>query len=468
MSKPSQSPKRRKSRRKKELPQDIPKVDALKQINMNAAGLDIGDDQIYVAVPEGQDKESVRVFGTFTANLYTLADWLEVCEVTTVAMESTSIYWIPIYEILEERGFEVYLVNASHVKNVTGKKTDILDCQWIQQLHTYGLLRASFRPPEDMAALRSLVRHRANLIRSATAEIQHMQKALQLMNLKLTNVVSDITGLTGMCIIRDIVSGVHDPEALARHRDPRCAKSRDEIALSLQGNYKAEHLFELKQALEAYDFYQRQIQGCDEQIEGVYNAFEPQVDINERPLPPSRKRRRKPKDNEPDFDLRLYLYQMAGVDLTEIDGVNSLTVQVVLSEIGVDMSKWPTVKHFTSWLGLCPHNDKTGGKVIRTRTRKTQSRAAAALRMAASALSHSHSALGGYYRRMKAKLGAPAAVTATAHKLARIIYAMLKSHTEYQDPGEGYYEEQARQRAVKNLKRKAKQLGFQLIGETAA
>lgn len=467
MSKPSQSPKRRR-RQKKELPQDIPRVDPLDQINMNAAGLDIGDEEIYVAVPEGRDEESVRVFGTFTAHLHTLADWLEACEVTTVAMESTGVYWIPAYEILEERGFEVYLVNARHVKNVTGKKTDILDCQWIQQLHTYGLLQASFRPPEDMAALRSLVRHRGNLIRSATAEIQHMQKALQLMNLKLTNVVSDITGLTGMCIIRDIVSGVHEPEALAKHRDPRCAKSQDEIALSLQGNYKGEHLFELKQALEAYDFYQRQIQGCDEQIEGVYNAFEPQVDIDEKPLPPSRKKRRKPKDNEPDFDLRLYLYQMAGVDLTEIDGVNSLTIQVVLSEIGTDMSMWPTVKHFTSWLGLCPHNDKTGGKVIRTHTRKTQSRAAAALRMAASSLSHSHSALGGYYRRMRAKLGAPAAVTATAHKLARIIYAMLKNQTGYQDPGQGYYEEQARQRAIKNLKRKANQLGFQLIDETAS
>ena len=467
MSKPSQNPKRRR-RQKKELPQDIPKVDALKQININAAGLDIGDDEIYAAVPEGRNKESVRVFGTFTAHLYALADWLEECEVTTVAMESTGIYWIPTYEILEERGFEVYLVNAKHVKNVTGKKTDILDCQWIQQLHTYGLLQASFRPPEDIAALRSLVRHRANLIRSATAEIQHMQKALQLMNLKLTNVVSDITGLTGMRIIRDIVSGVHAPEALAMHRDPRCAKSHDEIALSLHGNYKAEHLFALKQALEAYDFYQRQIQRCDKQIEEVYNAFEPQVDIDERPLPPSRKRRRKPKDNEPDFDLRLYLYQMAGVDLTEIDGVNTLTAQVVLSEIGVDMSKWPTVKHFTSWLGLCPHNDKTGGKVIRTRTRKTQNRAAAALRMAASTLSNSHSALGGYYRRMRAKLGAPGAVTATAHKLARIIYAMLKDHAEYQDPGEGYYEERARQRAIKNLKRKANQLGFQLIGEPAS
>jgi hypothetical protein len=292
-----------------------------------------------------------------------------------------------------------------------------------------------------------------------------MQKALQLMNLKLTNVVTDITGLTGMCIIRDIVSGVHDPALLAKHRDPRCAKSQDEIALSLQGNYKAEHLFALKQALEAYDFYQRQIQQCDEQIEGVYNTFEPQVDINERPLPPSRKKRRKPKGNEPDFDLRLYLYQMAGVDLTEIDGVNSLTAQVVLSEIGLDMSMWPTVKHFTSWLGLCPHNDKTGGKVIRTRTHKTQNHAAAALRLAASALSHSHSALGSYYRRMRAKLGSPEAVTATAHKLARIIYAMLKNQTEYQDPGEGYYEEQSRQRAIKNLKRKANRLGLQLMEE---
>jgi transposase len=467
MSKPSQSPKQRR-RRRKEIPQDIPTVDVLKQINVNAAGLDIGDDQIYAAVPEGQDKKSVRVFGTFTTHLHTLVDWLEACEVTTVAMESTGIYWIPIYEILEKRGFEVYLVNASHIKNVTGKKTDILDCQWIQQLHTYGLLRASFRPPEDIAALRSLVRHRANLIRSATAEIQHMQKALQLMNLKLTNVVSDITGLTGMCIIRDIVSGVHDPGALAKHRDPRCAKGQNEIALALQGNYKAEHLFALKQALEAYDFYQSQIQRCDEQMEGLYNVFEPQVDIDERPLPSSRKRRRKPKDNEPDFDLRLYLYQMAGVDLTEIDGINVLTAQVVLSEIGTDMSKWPTVKHFTSWLGLCPHNDKTGGKVIRTRTRKTQNRAAAALRMSASTLSHSHSALGGYYRRMRAKLGAPEAVTATAHKLARIIYAMLKNQTEYQDPGEGYYEEQARQRAIKNLKRKANQLGFQLMEKVAS
>jgi transposase len=467
MSKLSQSPKRRKSHQRKELPQDIPKVDVLKQININAAGLDIGDDEIYAAVPEGRDKESVRVFGTFTVNLNSLADWLEACEVTTVAMESTGIYWISIYEILEARGFQVYLVNAKHIKNVTGKKTDILDCQWIQQLHTYGLLRASFRPPDDIAALRSLVRHRANLIRSVSAEIQHMQKALQLMNLKLTNVVSDITGLTGMCIIRDIISGVHDPETLAKHRDSRCAKGRDEIALSLQGNYKAEHLFELKQSLEAYDFYQGQIRRCDEQIEGIYNAFQPQVNINERPLPSSRKKRRKPKDNEPDFDLRSYLYQIAGVDLTEIDGVNSLTAQVVLSEIGTDMSKWATVKHFTSWLGLCPHNDKTGGKVIRTCTHKTQNRASAALRMAASALSHSHSALGGYYRRMRAKLGSPEAVTATAHKLARIIYAMLKDQTEYHDPGEGHYEEQARQRAIKNLKHKANQLGFRLIEVTA-
>ena len=241
-------------------------------------------------------------------------------------MESTGIYWIPIYEILETQGFDVYLVNAQHLKNVTGKKTDTLDCQWIQQLHTYGLLRASFRPPEHIAALRSLVRHRANLIRSATAEIQHMQKSLQLMNLKLTNVVSDITGLTGMRIIRDIIAGVQDPKQLAKHRDPRCAQPEAVIAKSLQGNYKMEHLFALKQAVQAYDFYQGQIHACDEHIQQLYDSFEPLVDLEAQPLPLSRKKRRKPMGNEPAFDLRLSLYQMVGVDLTEIDGVNVLTV----------------------------------------------------------------------------------------------------------------------------------------------
>jgi len=454
--------KPRKRKKKVVEQQTLPKVEALEQLNLNAAGLDIGDDEIYVAVPEGRDEVAVRVFQTFTVDLYALADWLTACGVDSVAMESTGVYWIPIYEILEARGFEVYLVNARHIKNVTGRKTDILDCQWIQQLHTYGLLQPSFRPPEAICALRALVRHRSNLIKSCTREIQHMQKALQQMNVKLTNVISDITGVTGMCIIRDIVAGERDPHNLARHRNPRCARSEEEIARALQGHYKPEHVFALKQALEAYDFFQRQMRDCDAEIEKLYAAFQPQVDVAQQPLRPRKRRRRKPEGNEPDFDLRLYLYQMAGVDLTQIDGVNALTVQQVLSETGVDMSPWPTVKHFTSWLSLCPHNKKTGGKIIKSGTQKSQNRAAAALRMAAQSLAHSKSGLGAYYRRMRARLGKPEAVTATAHKLARIIYAMLKNQTPYHDPGEDYYEERVRQRAIKNLKRKAKRLGFEV------
>jgi transposase len=453
--------------KKKAAVQDIPKLEALQQINLNAAGLDIGDDEIYAAIPEGRDEVSVRVFQTFTRNLHALADWLESCGVDTVAMESTGVYWIPIYEILETRGFEVYLVNARHIKNVPGRKTDTLDCQWIQQLHTYGLLQASFRPPQEICALRDLARHRDNLIRSCSREIQHMQKALQLMNIKLTNVISDITGVTGMLIIRDIVAGERDPHKLAQHRNPHCAKTEKEIALALEGNYKPEHVFVLKQALQAYDFFQQQIRDCDAEMERLYAAFEPRVDVNEKPLKPRKRKRNKPEKNAPAFDLRLYLYQMAGIDLTQVDGLNALTVHKVLTETGVDMSPWPTVKHFTSWLSVCPHNDKTGGKVIRSKTKKTQNRAAAALRMAAQSLAHSHSALGAYYRSMRTKLGAPEAVTATAHKLARIIYSMLKNQTEYVDPGEDYYEEQARQRAIRSLKRKAKRLGFDLVSTTA-
>ena len=375
-------------------------------------------------------------------------------------MESAGVYWIPTYEILEERGFEVYLVNAR-------RKTDILDCQWIQQLHTYSLLRASFRPAEEIRALRSLVRHRNTLIRSCAREIQHMQKALQQMNVKLTNVISDITGVTGMRIIRDIVAGDQDPETLARHRDPRSAKSEQEIAKSLQGHYKPQHVFVLKQALKVHDFYQQQIEECDAEIEKRCAAFEPQVDISEKPLKPGKRKGHERRGNEAYFNLSQYLYQWAGVDLTQIDGLDALTIQKVLSETGMDMSPWPTAKHLTSWLSLCPHNDKTGRKIIKSRTKKTQNRAAAALRVAAQSLSRSNSALDAYHRRMRAKLGGLQAATATAHKLARIIYSMLENQTEYVDPGQGYYEEQARQRAIESLKRKAKDLGFDLVSATA-
>lgn len=448
--------------KRKQKTKDVTQLENLQQLNLNAAGLDIGAEEIYVCVPADRDEQPVRAFGTYTAGLHALADWLAACGIDTVAMESTGIYWIPIYEILEARGFDVNLVNARQIKNVPGRKTDVLDCQWIQQLHTYGLLRGSFRPPEELCALRALVRHRDNLIRYRSAHIQHMQKALQLMNIKLTQVVSDITGVTGLSIIRAIVDGEQDPEVLAGLRNPQCAKSESEIAQALAGNYKAEHLFALKQALAQYDFYQQQMQACDAEIEAMYEAFPP-LEEDEFVSPPPKPRRGKPRKNQAHFDLATSLYQMVGVDLTAIDGIDALIAQKIISEIGMDMSKWPTVKHFTSWLGLAPHNDKSGGKVLRSHTAKTKNRANTAFRIAAQSLSRSQSALGAYYRRMRAKHGPAKANVATAHKLARIVYHMLKYREPYVDPGAARYEEQYRERAIRNLQRKAAKLGLELV-----
>lgn len=450
------------AKRKKLLPKDIPLLDTLKQLNLNAAGLDIGAEEIYVCVPADRDEPSVRAFPTFTPDLCALAAWLEACAIDTVAMESTGVYWIPIYEILEARGFRVHLVNARQLKNVSGRKTDVLDCQWIQQLHTYGLLRASFRPPEQICALRALARHRDNLIRYRSAHIQHMQKALELMNIKLTHVISDITGVTGLSIIRAILAGERDPRALARLRNVQCAKSEDEIAKALQGNYKAEHLFVLKQALAQYDFYQRQLQECDAEMEAMYAALPPS-DPDEQGSPPPKPKTGKPRKNQAHYDLATSLYRMVGVDLTAIDGIDALTAQTIISEIGVDVTAWPTVKHFASWLGVAPHNRKSGGKVLSSRTKKTQNRVGLAFRIAAQSLSRSHSALGGFYRRMRAKHGPAKANTATAHKLARIVYYMLKNRTTYADPGQDYYQQQYHKRAARNLRRKAAKLGLQLV-----
>jgi transposase len=442
--------------------QKVVKLDSLKQLNLNAAGLDIGAAEIWACVPEERDESPVRVFRSFTVDLHALADWLEACQIDTVAMESTGVYWIPVYEILEERGFELYLVNAQHIKNVKGRKTDVLDCQWVQQLHTYGLLQASFRPKDEIVALRAYIRHRDNLIRYRSAHIQHLQKALQQMNVQLMNVLSDITGHTGMQIIRAIVAGQHDPVILARYRDPRCASSEAEIAKALTGHYRAEHLFALQQALELYDIYNEKIKACDEQIEQMYSRFKPQIDVEQHPLPPSNKKKRK-KANRPDFDLRLYLYQISGVDLTQIDGIDVLIAQTIISEVGLDMSKWPTSKHFCSWLGLAPHNDTSAGKVLRRGTKKTKNRANTALRLAASSVNRSESALGAFFRRKRAQIGSPKAIVATAHKIARIVYHMLKYGAEYQDPGAEYYEQQYRERTIKSLQRKAKKLGLDLV-----
>jgi transposase len=453
---PKQS-KKSKNRRKPK----VVKLESLKQINLNAAGLDIGAAEIWTCVPEGRDEVSVRPFPTFTPDLHALADWLEACDVETVAMESTGVYWIPIYEILEARGFEVYLVNARHLKNVPGKKTDVLDCQWIQQLHTYGLLKSSFRPEDEMVALRAYIRHRDNLIRYRAGHVLHMQKALHLMNIQLTNVISDITGQTGMHIIRAIVAGQHDPVTLAQYRDPRCHSSETEIAKALSGHYRDEHLFALKQALELYDFYHHQIQACDSEIEQKYAAIKPVFDDDLSPSPPAQKKGR--SKNEPDFDLHRYLFQITGIDLTQIDGLDVLTVQQIITETGTDMSAWPTVKHFASWLTLAPHNAISGGKLLHSHTQKSTNRAAQAFRMAAQSAGRSQSALGAFYRRIRAKHGAPIAITATAHKIARIFYYMLKNKQEYNDPGQDYYEQKYRERVIKNMERRAKDLGLELV-----
>jgi transposase len=433
----------------------------LQCLNLNAAGIDIGSKSHFVAVPVGTDDEPVREFECFTADLHRLADWLISCGVTTVAMESTGTYWIPVFEILESRNLEVKLVNARHVKNVPGRKTDVMDCQWLLQLHTYGLLAGAFRPPEQICALRAIIRHRMNQVRYSSAHIQHMQKALTQMNLLLHNVVSDITGVTGMRIIKAILDGERDSRVLASLRDKRCKNSVETIAKSLEGNYRHEHLFSLKQAVDTFEFYQGQITDCDREIETLLSNFDSAT--RSLPLQPSDNASSKTRRVEQTFNLQNELNRVSGVDLTKIDGIDSITALKVISEIGLDMDRWKSEKHFASWLGLSPGNKISGGKRLSGKTKPVVNRAAMALRMAASSLYKSSCALGAYYRRMKSRLGAPKAITATAHKLARLVYSMLKNGTEYTDVGQDYYEQTYKSRVVKNLKKRAQQLGYELI-----
>jgi transposase len=424
----------------------------LRNINQHAAGIDIGSRSHFVAVPEGADEQPVREFSTFTGDLERLAEWLGSCGVTTVAMESTGVYWIPVFEMLESHGFEVRLVNARHVKNVPGRKSDVLDCQWLQQLHTYGLLRGAFRPVEQVCTLRAYVRQRAMLVRSAASYIQRMQKALAQMNLQLHNVVADITGVTGMRILKAILGGERNPNVLAAMRDQRCKNSEETIARSLKGSYRPEHLFSLRQAIELYEFHQTKIVDCDRQILEQLKSFDAQDTRND--TPPA--------------NVGEALQRMSGVDLTSIDGIDTNTALKILAEIGTDMSRWKTAKHFASWLGLSPGAKVSGGKVLSSATKPVANKAAAAFRMAAFTLFNSKSAIGAYLRRQRARLGAPKAITATAHKLARLVYAMLTHGTAYVDAGQEYYEERYRSRVVQNLKRKAHGLGFELVTLQAA
>jgi transposase len=440
----------------------VPTKEEIPVVHPDAAGLDIGSTEIWAAVPSDRAPHPVRKFGTFTPDLHALADWLQSCGIKTVAMESTGVYWLPCYEILEARGFEVYLVNAYHLKHVPGRKSDVQDCQWIQRLHTFGLLNASFRPAAAICALRSYLRHRANLIQHRAAHIQHLQKALLQMNVQLTQVLKDITGVTGLAIIRAIVAGERDPVQLAQLRDCRCASDEAAIAKALTGNYRAEHLFALKQALALYDFYTTQVRECDAELECLFSLLPPTHHDELPPLDPVDKKNSSSK-NAPTYDARQLLYQWVGVDLVAITGLNASTVETILGEIGTDMSRFPTEAQFCSWLGLAPRNDISGGKRLRSRTLKSRNRAGQAFRMAAESVGRTQTFLGAYYRRQKARLGAAQAIVATAHKLARIFYAMLKHRTPFRTLSAEEYEQQEREREVRRLEKKAARLGFTLV-----
>jgi transposase len=437
-------------------------LDGLPCIYPNAAGMDLGAEEIVVAVPPDRDPQPVRVFRTFTPDLHTLVAWLVACGIDTVAMESTSVYWVPVYELLEAHGLVPYLVNARHVKTVPGRKSDWTDAQWLQQLHALGLLQASFRPDAEIVALRTLVRYRAELIQHRAPHINQMQQALKVMNIQLSEVLTDITGTTGMAIIRAIVAGERDPVTLAQFRTASCKSSTDMLAKALTGSWKDEQIFVLQQALALYDAYTAQIAICDAKLEQYLMAMESRGEPH-APLPalPPAKGTTKSK-NQPNFNARAQYARLLGVDLVAVLGLSASNVQTIIAEIGTDMTRFPTVKHFCAWLGLAPRTAISGGKVLRSQTAKVANRATQAFRMAAYAVARSDTAVGAYYRAMRARKGPQQANVATAHKIARIVYHLLKYGEAYVEQSAVAYEEQRRERELRQLARRASKLGFAL------
>jgi len=436
-------------------------------LEANAAGIDIGAREIFVAVPPDRDENPVRVFSTFTESLQEMAQWLVQCGITTVAMESTGVYWIPPHDVLEQHGLKVCLVNARNMKNVPGRRTDWHECQWLQYLHSVGLLRAAFRPDGEVCAVRSLMRHRDDLVRMSNQHVQHMHKALTQMNFQIQHVINDITGLTGLAIIDAILEGERDTAVLAKLRDWRVKASEETVRKSLEGNWRPEHLFTLKQSRQMYQNYQEQIAACDEQIEKLVVHFPPWVNPSDRPLPPDGKqkqRRGKKKTVNPatGFDVRTESYKLFGVDVTQIPGL-ARNALVLFTEVGRDMSRWPTAAHFVSWLALCPDNDISGGKVLWRALRNRHNRAGQLFRMAAHALHHNQTPLGDYLRRMKSKLGPTGATTATAQKIAVIFYTMVSNQVEYDATLWAQRDTQRDQRLDSKLKRLAQQRGYQLV-----
>lgn len=452
---------------------EIRSTEGLPIVNPHAAGADIGAKAIYVCIPGPDQTQIVRSCGTYTADLHTLADWLGENGSQTIAMESTGVYWIPLFEVLEQHGLHCCLISGNVAHRLPARhKTDVLDCQWIQTLHSLGLLTESFRPDADLIALRSLLRHRAQLIEHRSPHILHMQKALIHMNIRLDQAVSDPTGDTGLRIIRAIVAGERDPHRLAALRHPQCKKSEAEIAQALTGTWREEHLFVLQQSLELYDFYTRQIAACDAEIERTYAAIRPDwpdPDPGDQEPLPANKRGSNSKNlpkNAP-VHVRRHLRRLTGIDLTAVDGLSLDLAQKIIGEIGTDMSKFPTEKHFCSWLRLAPNNQITGGKIIRSSTGKSHNRARQAFLQAAASVARSHCAFGAFYRRLKARVGPAQAQVATAHKIARVVYHLLKYKVEYQQLSAEEYEQQFREREIRHLQRKAARLGFSLTPATA-
>jgi len=467
-------PSRLTRKQRRELTRRLRSADpGLDVIHPNAAGIDVGNSAHYVAVRPDRDPDPVRRFECFTADLHQLADWLQHCGVTTVALQSTGVYWLPLYDILDARGLEVYLVNARHTKNLPGRKSDVQESQWLLKLHTYGLLRNSFYPSAEIRVVRTYWRQRADHVRAVSTCIQRMQKVLTQMNIQLANVISDLSGWTGQRIVRAILAGERDPQALAALSHPGIHASRDTVAKSLEGTWRPDLVFVLQQEVTMYDAYLQRIEECDQALaQHLKSLVDKAANTTDttgapsaapRPARPRMKRRRKAGSHMPQFDLGRELHRISGVDLTRLEGIDVSVAQTVISEVGLDMSRWEDEHHFASWLGLCPDNRITGGRVIRRGTRHVINRAATALRLAATTLLRSQSYLGAQFRRFRGKLGAPKAITAMAHKLAVLVYRMLRWGQEYVDKGMQYYEDRHREQQIHLLKKRAAKLGLIVV-----
>lgn len=442
----------------------------LEIVNRNVAGIDVGNESHFVAVPPGRDAQPVQEFGSWTADLERMADWLKACGIETVVMQSTGVYWIALFDVLEARGFKLCLANARHTKNLPGRKSDVQESQWLLKLHTYGLLRDSFRPPDEIRALRSLWRLRDRHVKEAARAVQHMQKSMIAMNVQLSNAISDISGVTGQAIIRAILAGKRNPGELAKLRDWRIKASEEEVARSLEGNWREDMLFELKQAVAAYDFIQQQIAECDQRLQKLM------ADLPARQMqttagaeeaagkPAGRKKSHGKKKNQPRFDLQAELTRICGLDLTSIDGIDIMTAQTIVAELGTDFTRWKDEAHFASWLGLSPSRDISGGKVLKQGTlKKVKNRVAAALRMAANTLLHSNSYLGARFRSLQTRRGAPKAIKAMARYLACLIYRMFIHGQAWVDRGAREFDNRRAQREFLALQRKAAAHGFKLV-----